>query len=106
MCLLCVALNGFHDANCSYQWKREDALQGEVYPVIYCNKAGTYSCTVIARNSQHVGIFLVTCKYGLLYKHSYTQYLLLVTAGGALTARVRSDISSESSSLTSSIPSK
>ena len=47
--LMCVALNGFHCAKCTYSWSRDvdgKPIPDESYPVIYSTTAGKYVCMV------------------------------------------------------------
>jgi hypothetical protein len=67
--LMCVALNGFHCAKCTYSWSRDvdgKPIPDESYPVIYSTTAGKYVCTVAVEGYKDVRVFIITCEEGQL----------------------------------------
>ena len=64
VCMMCVALNGYHNSECKYTWSTTSSilLQDEIYPVLYTDTEGKYTCKVQSYGQEVVGTFLVLSK--------------------------------------------
>jgi len=62
--LLCVAMNGYHNDECTYQWTWEQQADSCVlngaFPIAYVVQEGVYTCRV--QNNDHTGegVFCIT----------------------------------------------
>ena len=71
VCLMCVALNGYHNEESKYTWKRDVAnswiiLDDEIHPIIYTTLGGKYNCQVRVGNQEILGAFDVKSKFSQL----------------------------------------
>ena len=65
VCLMCVALNGYHNEESKYTWKRDVAnswifLDDEIRPITL---GGKYNCQVRVGNQEILGAFDVKSKF-------------------------------------------
>ena len=65
MCMMCVALNGYHNSDCKYIWSTTNdgiVIKDEVYPILYTDKEGKYTCKVHINGKEDISTFHVTSK--------------------------------------------
>ena len=70
VCMMCVALNGYHNEESTYTWRRNVSncwilLHDEIHPIIYTTLEGKYTCQVQVSGQETVGAFEVQSKYNL-----------------------------------------
>ena len=67
MCMMCVALHGYHNEESKYSWRRNVAnlwmvIDDQIHALLYTTQEGEYSCQVEVNGEEIVGTFKVKSK--------------------------------------------
>ena len=67
VCMMCVALNGYHNEETVYTWRRNVGswlvLDDETHPLLFTTLEGKYTCQVQVANQEILGTFHVKSIY-------------------------------------------